>query len=446
MSYTMVLMLLLVLLLIFFAPIRAWTFCRHIAVEKVHAGIASTPGEPDRPEATPDLAAGSRPQVRVLLIHGTFSPNANWTTPGSSFIQQVAARLNPCALERLLWSGDNSSGERIKAAQSAARWIAEQTAERIYIIGHSHGGYIAALAGSMAADPRVRVITMSTPFFNVVAQPVRTADNKIDGLNDSCRFVLVLGWMILAFIIPAALRAMGVHRTDGIFFVIPTFVIFYTLICFLFWKWIRPNLHELFRRMNFRAEQLAEFSRISLSPEQMTVCRAAGDEATGVLAVSHIACWILLRIQKAAAALTRYIRRLEFFISDSFMRTIPGAIVVGALSVMAMYFWSDPAAKRIVVPLVLVGLFSLFRLFSIIVEVLLAIPVWGLSLVLNLPFGLELAVKSLIIAISVEATPVGRWTTVLVHNINSSLAHSALYEQEEIFEELARMHRTWQTS
>lgn len=49
---------------------------------------------------------------------------------------------------------------------------------------------------------------------------------------------------------------------------------------------------------------------------------------------------------------------------------------------------------------------------------------------LNLPFGLGLAVKSWIIAISVESTPVGRWNAVLGHNINNTQAHGALYEQE----------------
>lgn len=420
-------LLVLLVVLINSSPIRAWTVRRKIAFERVQ-----THGKVD-----------GTAQVRVLLIHGTFSRNASWTAPGSAFIAKVAARLAPCTIERLLWSGDNSSRERVKAAHRAKRWIAEQTAARIYIIGHSHGGYIAALAASMAADPRVRVITMSTPFFNIVAQPIHTAARKIDGLDDSCRFLLVLGLMLLMFVFPITLSAIGVHRSSAVFFVLPTLSLAYPVVCIVFWRRIRPALHTLFRHLNACATQLSEVSRISLSAEQLTVCRAAGDEASGVLAVSQVACWILLTIQKIAATMNRYIRRLEFFISNSIMQKVPGLIAIAALICMAISFRDDPQVKLVLIPPVAVGFFCLFRLFSIIVEVLLAIPVWVLSFVVNLPFGVELAVRSWIISISVEATPVGRWNSLLVNNINSSLAHSALYEQEEIFDEIARMHAAW---
>ena len=439
-----VLMLLVLVVMINSSPIRAWTVRRKISFEQVHAANPVAHGEAAWPGALRDAAPDSRAQVRVLLIHGTFSRNARWTAPGSSFIAKVAARLGPCTIERLLWSGDNSSGERVKAAHRAKKWIAEQTAERIYIIGHSHGGYIAALAASMADDRRVRVITMSTPFFNIVSQPIHTAVRKIDGLDDSCRFLLVLGWMLLTLMIPVGLSAMGVDRRSGVFFLFPALSMFYPLICIVFWERIRAHLNTLFRYLNFCAARSSEVSRITLSAEQMTVCRAAGDEASGVLAVSQVACWILLAIQKMAAALNRYIRRLEFFISNSIMQQVPGLIAMVALIFVAIYFRTDPLVRAVVLPPIAVGFFCLFRLFSIIVEVLLAIPVWVLSFVVNLPFGVELAVRSWIISISVEATPVGRWNSLLVNNINSNLAHSALYEQEEIFDEIARMHRSWQ--
>lgn len=433
-------LLVLLVVLINSSPIRAWTVRRKITFERVQTrGLADEAGMPCA------ATSGSTAQVRVLLIHGTFSRNARWTAPGSAFIAKVAARLAPCTIERLLWSGDNSSGERIKAAHRARRWIAEQTASRIYIIGHSHGGYIAALAASMAADPRVRVITMSTPFFNIVAQPIHTAASKIDGLDDSCRFLLVLGLMLLMFVFPVTLSAMGLDRRSGAFFVLPALSLVYPVVCIVFWKRIRPTLKAMFRHLNACAGQLSEVSRITLSAEQLTVCRAAGDEASGVLAVSQVACWILLTIQKMAATLNRYIRRLEFFISNSIMQKVPGLLVIAALIFMAVYFRADPLVKLVVIPPVAIGLFCLFRLFSIIVEVLLAIPVWVLSFVVNLPFGVELAIRSWIISISVEATPVGRWNSLLVNNINSSLAHSALYEQEEIFDEIARMHAAWRS-
>lgn len=422
--------LLVLVILVGFSPIRAWTVHRKITFEPVH-GHGHGQGA---------AARGGTAAVRTLLIHGTFSRKARWTAPGSSFIAQLAARLGPCAIERLLWSGDNSSRERIKAAHRAQKWIAEQDAERIYIIGHSHGGYIAALAASMAADRRVRVITMSTPFFNIVAQPIHTAARKIDGLDDSCRFLLVLGWIIVSLVIPVALSAAGANRRGSVFFVFPALSLVYPVICILFWQRIRPLMDTLFRYLNACAGRLSEVSRITLLPEHMTVCRAAGDEASGLLAVSQVACSILLGIQKTAATLNRYIRQLEFLISHRIMQTAPGLMAIGALAFIGMYFRTDPMVKLVVLPPILVGIFCLCRLFSIIVEVLLAIPVWVLSLVVNLPFGVELAIRSWIISISVEATPVGRWNSLLVNNINSSLAHSALYEQEEIFDEIARMH------
>ncbi len=119
----------------------------------------------------------------IILIHGTFATNAEWTQPESLFRRELALALGGTRAIDVLpfaWNGANRHIDRRKASLQLRRLIMlkqnEQPDSSIYLIGHSHGGNIALQAARhFAAEPRLAgVVTLATPFleFNEEAPAV----------------------------------------------------------------------------------------------------------------------------------------------------------------------------------------------------------------------------------------------------------------------------------
>ena len=115
------------------------------------------------------------PSVIVTLIHGTFSPDAEWTRPGSTFRNELMAGLAGLGrmhLRRFKWSGANNMFERLEA-ETALRQTISRVHDRFpearhFIVAHSHGGNIAS--GLLAGDRQTGVtgiVCLATPFFHL---------------------------------------------------------------------------------------------------------------------------------------------------------------------------------------------------------------------------------------------------------------------------------------
>lgn len=108
----------------------------------------------------------------VLLVHGTWARGAEWCKEGSEIQNALSKRLDPRHFKivpSFEWTDRNRfrarhfATTRLKAAISK---YSEQF-ENIYIIGHSHGGTIAAKAADSASATNVHVLSFGTPYLNV---------------------------------------------------------------------------------------------------------------------------------------------------------------------------------------------------------------------------------------------------------------------------------------
>ena len=112
----------------------------------------------------------NRPRQIVILVHGTWASNAEWTGPNSPMVRALRLRLDPNTTDvhALDWSGRNSPRARREAAVFLNKYLNQLNLEfvdvPITLVAHSHGGNIALTALAIAQVNNASVVCLSTPF------------------------------------------------------------------------------------------------------------------------------------------------------------------------------------------------------------------------------------------------------------------------------------------
>lgn len=119
--------------------------------------------------------------AHIILVHGTFAPNAPWTRPDSRFRQALAAGLaadgKAAVFHEFGWSGRNRLADRLQAADALAGLITDLRGQQppppVFLVGHSHGGSVIALMLKRAGDAgRIAgAIFLSTPYYSLRVDP-----------------------------------------------------------------------------------------------------------------------------------------------------------------------------------------------------------------------------------------------------------------------------------
>ena len=426
-SYFYLLWYFLVPLAIFaFFPVRAWVYRRR-----------------NRIDVTVD-ATESR--VSIMLIHGTFAHGAKWTDAAHRFTRGLLATVPGCRISRMLWSGDNSHVQRQRTAGDVHEWIASETAERIYLIGHSHGGLVAAMAATQAADSRVTVITMSTPFLNIRERFLGLRSGMAARAGDELR-VLFGCFYGLMLIICYSMLLHGLPFFYAIQFGLLVPVALYVAIHF--GKGTSTlRLPIAFARSY--AARLTQESTIAMPPGRLFILRTTGDEASGLLIAGQFTSGILQLLLLGIGAALRTLSgdgksgkpsRYRFPV-----RIVALLILIGSIARFAYIPHVQSArgthdGEQMVLSLLIALIIALgalsTRAFSIIVETTLVMMGGIASMVFHIPFGIEIALTSPFLSLSAEAAPIGKWSVTTVAPHESLLAHSHLYETDEVFALLA---------
>jgi pimeloyl-ACP methyl ester carboxylesterase len=110
-----------------------------------------------------------------LLVHGTFAREADWTKSNSplqlSLQRAVCAKGETALFTPVAWSGRNRMLDRLAAADEIAAKIttikSQLSNEKIFLIGHSHGGSAVSYFLKKYEQQRLLIqgaIFLSTPF------------------------------------------------------------------------------------------------------------------------------------------------------------------------------------------------------------------------------------------------------------------------------------------
>jgi pimeloyl-ACP methyl ester carboxylesterase len=125
-------------------------------------------------EARSSMSDGelNSPPLLFVLIHGTHARNAQWTLPSSELSNALRQEFGDSTIiEKIDWGGGNSFEARflgtLKLASKIQDLHGERPRRRIFLIGHSHGGNVAAYYASRDPenDEIAGLICLSTPFF-----------------------------------------------------------------------------------------------------------------------------------------------------------------------------------------------------------------------------------------------------------------------------------------
>ena len=143
------------------------------------------------------------PSPLVVAIHGTFAQKgkATWTFPGSRLHTALTEAIR-CATGVtpgwyvFNWTGDNSAAGRRSAVEALADVVRQSTEHQpdrfVLLVGHSHGGNIAATVAQRFSDRTgLHVVTMATPFLTVIQRAGTEELGKLLSVYPSAALTLV---------------------------------------------------------------------------------------------------------------------------------------------------------------------------------------------------------------------------------------------------------------
>lgn len=411
----------------------------------------------------------------VTLVHGTWARNAPWIRPDSAFLRHFVTSLPNVHVEPFLWSGSNSHRARCQAAIELRRHIAicvqKYPAQDHFIVAHSHGGNVAlyALRDSQTAVHVRGVACLSTPFLHCRRRNFGPA-----GLTPILSLAVV-SWYLLSFIgvrtlthsiqFPPLLGFMQgfLDEWQGSLFLASVFALALykplkslaelSMRCFI------RHIIGVYKDCPMSEAVLHSFRVSSLRPDSVLVIRAAGDEASAALAISHLPSIILSALSRAINS----IAKLGFWLMDLNDR-LPRVTRIkylllswslgGLLGYISFYFHEHrdvpygtygKLLAYLSLSLFYIGMSFIHSLFfmtagfvisGVVGAVLLGLLV--LVTIISFPFGLDTALLSPVFEISAETSPPGRFTTVQLSDCESNgLWHSSSHESEETSREIA---------
>jgi hypothetical protein len=283
--------------------------------------------------------------ANIVLIHGTFAPNAEWIRPDSFLCTALRVRFPSAEFFPFTWNGRNSHSARIASGKRLAEFLqalkAEGSGHPCYVIAHSHGGNVVLYALSQpSAEACVDgCVFLGTPFINTRRRDLALyLDTIAFELTWLIAYVPLTVLLVLRLgLVKGLLASMGV-----LFFAIPYAAAPAAQKAVT--KRIRDALSETLSALQsrfFRYVTPAALKRPSL------VCYVQGDEAKAWLGVVNSAS------------------RSPFIVNDyllQFLQTWPILLAVAAVARIADWMVGERTAfaMRALLPSMVILLSGLF--------------------------------------------------------------------------------------
>jgi hypothetical protein len=375
----------------------------------------------------------------VTLVPGTWAGKAAWTRADSRLSRALTTA--GCQVVPFEWSHSNCFRARARAALRLAEQLHGQIKEnpgvRQWVVAHSHGGNIALhavkhLRGSCPDPPRVSTVTLATPFLHA----------RRRALSVWSVFVLALFGAVVILQAGSTL-AEGPHLRDWAVLAFGALVAGDALLCVagagMHWgflqrggfRWLRRRIIENpeswsedligavlrgeFLRPGYRSHLIASMHSPQVEPEDVFVFRAAGDEASTVLAAGQFLGWI-------SALLNPLLTNIWLW---------GGIILTTQVSVLSATITNSTSLAANVV------------IYVFMVPGLVAVATVSVMLAAAMPFGWDGPYLSIFASCSAEAAPPGQATVLQLEPFagaeNRELAHSRLYRSEPVISEIVTL-------
>jgi Alpha/beta hydrolase family len=263
----------------------------------------------------------------VTLVHGTFAHGADWIQDKAS----LPSELRRLGEGRLLtfpfeWTGTNTNDARVTAGRDLSKFLLDKakqypTAQQV-IIAHSHGGNIAFYAARASPIPRLKIVTLGTPF--IQANP-RSIGPLVEMFDYAGKVVFYVLFVIVAYIVVVFLIVMNNDATLPMGGTANEYVGVFVacLFCFILMLWFRFRIVEnkllpwAARRQRWLVKELTATVR---SQHRVFVASVKGDEAMHALSALDLFAESPYAIISVLAALSQTMA----IISNAVRLFIPG--------------------------------------------------------------------------------------------------------------------------
>lgn len=354
----------------------------------------------------------------VTLVHGTFSPQAAWTLPGSELREMLTASVPGQVLfHPFRWSGRNRVSERARAAghlrDHLATLVKEHKDAVHVVVAHSHGGNVVLRA---LTEPGLRrdidgVACLSTPFLSVTWKSFGAALLVHVGVG--------MGWAAL-WIANWAFERSGWSDIRLLF-----------LAAMAVWLPLMVLGLAGQGRLEASAQALCANSQIQTKGlPSMLIVRSPADEASAGLAAAQLVTWATGWVARLVSAVTAVpLRRagsgVESAVGSGILALWPVFVVATSflgglpdLRLLDVAFW-------IAVPSMIVcGCVLILTAFQAIAALF--------------AFGPDAAMRGVLLELSPEPVPPGRWTVEqLPASDDPALRHARSYSDARALELLA---------
>jgi pimeloyl-ACP methyl ester carboxylesterase len=396
------------------------------------------------PGAGTQSQSDATPTLVVTLVHGTWASNAAWLHEDSLLLRSLRAAF-PDQVLRLVpfrWSGHNSVSARFRGAQALAAKLGSMRQEwpeaRHVLIGHSHGGFVAlsALRGATLDERICGVACLSTPFLMARVRPL----SRLAKIGLTVTPALLVAFGLGQAVVRSPLGAI-VDRHEPLQ---GAFGLLMLVLAAFAWYWTPRAVRGLSARV-FERMQLPE-----LAPHRLFIVRAPGDEASAALGAAQILNFAVSRLwDRTSSILDDAIRRGDQWLEAVGrirwpLHAFNVALVVAAVAVVVPKNTFSVATTTVVCA-VLLGVAGVSwglllgqswgKAIGLLLLGVIAAPLPVLLALLAIPFAPELAVVSLVLDVSAEATPSGVWTVRQLRSqpdpapgASLTLMHSVAYQ------------------
>ncbi|MBV8468711.1 MAG: hypothetical protein JOY60_02440 [Burkholderiaceae bacterium] len=425
--------------------------------------------------------------IDIILVHGTWATGANWTNPDISLLcrnllNQIQSDIT---FIQYKWSGNNSHESRQKAAASLSAIIfnlAEKFPNRRrFIISHSHGGTVSAMA--LQQNPAIHsfvdgAIFMSTPFIKAI--PTAVASIMIKSMREGGAFLMLISsyFLILfsALFVPDLIKTHSWPEDSDLAIEICTILL---IIGVVFWR-LAKQVDRPEQELNAEiCKFVHKYEFPNLDQTKCLFLRMDGDEAGSALNFAHFIGTIVERFSRfilrtlqvlhilklnnhkgGPSKIISCLRQLIRGIVKPQILLLTSVLIWFAISATACYGFrvcglETPAVNAIE----WIGASTFKEIRNLWLMILYSIGALTIFIgVLSLIFGVfsgisfgRLSPLALFIHFSIETVPSGEWTVVQLSATEDSgkwatgnsipLRHSLIYDDLRTFGHIDRWIR-----
>jgi pimeloyl-ACP methyl ester carboxylesterase len=350
--------------------------------------------------------------ITYILLHGTFEKRADWPELVNVLTDIARIKRHQPKFKEITWSGNNLIADRVSASKKIASSVEEILTkvprEKIFVIGHSHGG--SAIAYFLKEFPNLanRVagcVFLSTPF--VAIRP-----------RAHLRTVLAL-CLILPISLVDILTLLFLNYAKGGKFISDTFasrsIVVMNVLCIsamLLGTFLIRQKLELTKGL----EEGVKRQTVDIAGRRLLFLRFAGDEAAASLAFAQFISWLSIKASRSLNAVAQLFEAplAAYFVLPALLTLLAVAIQLVQVDYAAStrnYSLFFSALKRgdllpaliicigLIAEYVLLPLFALVTGIFLISIVLPTLAAWS--------FGWLSLFRSFMFEFSVEPLPFG---------------------------------------